>query len=175
MVSPTTWQLTNKVKGKVTSTESWVLSDDGQTMTRTSSGKRENGDAFTDVTKEKRTAGTKGFEGTWEPTEFKGAPPEVDIESVSDTGMTIVIPAQGLRFTATFDGKDNPVEGPRVPPGATTASKLVNPRKATATSKANGKVTDTEIWEVSADGKTFTYTELDAGETKPIIAVYDRI
>src|ERR1019366_7936151 len=78
VVSPTTWQLTDKVKGKVTTTETWVLADDGQSMTRTSAGKHENGDAFTDVLKEKRTAGAKGFEGTWETAEFKGAPPEVD-------------------------------------------------------------------------------------------------
>jgi hypothetical protein len=175
VVSPTTWQLTDKVKGKVTATETWVLADDGQSMTRTSAGKRETGEAFTDVLKEKRTAGAKGFEGTWETAEFKGAPPEVDIENASDTGLTIVIPAEGLKFAATFDGKENPVEGPRVPPGMTVSAKLVSPRKVAATSKMKDKVLDTETWEVSADGKTFTYTELDAGETKPTVSVYDRI
>jgi hypothetical protein len=151
------------------------LSDDGQTMTRTSSGERENGDAFTDVMKEKRTAGTKRFEGTWEFSDVKGAPPGVDIESANDTGLTVAIPAEAIRVVLTFGGSDNAVQGPRIPDGMTMAGKLDDPRKVSVTSKMKGKVLDTETWEVSADGKTFIYTELDAGETKPIIAVYDRI
>ena len=175
VLSPTKWQLTNKVKGKATSTDTWVLADDGQSMTRTSTGKRENGEAFNDVTKTKRTAGTKGFEGTWESTDYKGAPPEVDIESASDAGLTLLVPAESVKLVVTFDGRENAVEGPRVPAGMTISAKLVGPRKITATTKMKDKVLDTETWEISADGKVFTYTELDAGEAKPTIGVYDRM
>jgi len=31
-----------------------------------------------------------------------------------------------------------------------------------------------DTWEISAVGKTFTYTELDAGVTKPSIIVFDK-
>jgi hypothetical protein len=175
VVSPTTWQLTDKVNGKVTSTETWVLSDDGQSMTRTSAGKHENGQAFSDVTKMKRTAGAKGFEGTWESVDYKGAPPEVDIENATDAGLTLTISAESVKFVVTFDGKDNPVLGPRVPAGTTMSAKMAGPRKISAATKFKDKVMDSETWEVSADGKTFTYTEQDAGEAKPIVAVYDRL
>ena len=41
--------------------------------------------------------------------------------------------------------------------------------------KVKGQQRDSETWEVSADGKVSTYTELDAGEAKPITGIYDRI
>jgi hypothetical protein len=175
VVSPATWQLTNKVKGKVTSTDTWALSDDGQSMTRTSVGKHENGEAFNEVTKVKRTAGTKGFEGTWESVDYKGAPPEVDIDNASDAGLTLTVPAENVKLVVTFDGKENPVVGPRVPEGMTISAQMAGPRKISATTKMKDKVMDTESWEVSADGKIFTYTELDAGEAKPTVGVYDRL
>jgi hypothetical protein len=118
VLSPTKWQLTNKIKGKVRSTDTWELAADGQSMTRTSTGKRENGEAFTDVTKEKRSGSGKGFEGVWESVDYKGTPSEVTFENASDTGLTIVIPA---------------------------------------------------------DGRVFTYTEMDEGVGKPIVAIYDRM
>jgi hypothetical protein len=175
VISPAKWQLTNKTKGKVTTTETWVLSEDGQSMTRTAVGKRENGEPINDVTKEKRVAGTKGFEGTWESIDYKGAPPEVDIENASDSGLTVLIPAEGLKLAVTYDGKDHAVEGPRIPPGMTISAKLTSPRKIAASTKMKDKVLDTETWEVSADGKVFTYTETDAGVSKPTVSVYDRM
>jgi hypothetical protein len=116
VVGPSKWQLTNKINGKLTSNDTWVLADDGQSMTRLSTGKHENGEAFSDVTKMKRTGGAKGFEGTWESAEFKGAPSEVDFEGAGDTGLILTVPADGVKINLKFDGKDYPVEGPRVPP-----------------------------------------------------------
>lgn len=175
VVSPTTWQFTNKMGGKLMSNDTWELAADGQSMTRTSKGKRENGEAFNDVVKVKRTAGAKGFEGTWESTEFKGTPPEFDIEPNGEDGVILIVPAENLKITMKFDGQEYPVTGPRVPPGTTTSGKMVNPRKVTATTKMNGKALDTEIWEVSGDGRTFTYTEKDAGQSKAIVGVYDKM
>ena len=37
-----------------------------------------------------------------------------------------------------------------MPPGMTISGKLASPRKIEATSKAGGKVLDTETWEVSS-------------------------
>jgi hypothetical protein len=122
----------------------------------------------------KRTAGDKGFEGTWESTDVKTTFTEIDMDG-SDTGIVATVPADKVKLTVTFDGKENPVEGPKLPPGMTVPGKLSGPRKVEAVTKAGGKVIDSETWEVSADGKTFTYTEKDSGESKAQVSVFDKM
>ena len=174
VASPTKWELTDKAKGKVTGVETWELAADGKSMTRTTAGTHEDGKAFKDVITVKRTAGDKGFEGTWESTEVKSSFTELDLEG-TDTALTLTIPAENMKVKLTFDGKDNPYEGPKVPAGLTLSAKMSGPRKIEAVTKAGGKALDTETWEVSADGKTFTYTEKDAGEDKAQIYVLDKM
>jgi hypothetical protein len=135
VVNASTWQFTDKSNGKLAGTDNWALSGDGKSMTRTFSGKRENGESFTNVSTLKRTAGTSGFEGTWETAEVKAAFPEVDIEPNGDDGITLSVPAEGVKFSLKFDGKQYPVEGPKVPPGMTVSAKLARSRKANATTK----------------------------------------
>jgi ABC-type oligopeptide transport system substrate-binding subunit len=80
-----------------------------------------------------------------------------------------------MKYTVTFDGKEAMVEGPKVPPGMTVSAKMTGPRKVEAVTKMGGKVFDSETWEISADGKTFTYTEKDAGESKAQVSVFDKM
>jgi len=174
-ISPVKWELTYKSKGKVTATETWDLAADGKSITRTSAGTHEDGTAFKDVVTVKRAAGDKGFAGTWEATEVKTSFSEVEVEAVGDTGLKITVPAEKTKFTLTFDGKENAVEGPKAPPGMTISGKMSGPRKVEAVMKAGGKVLDSETWEVSADGKTFTYTEKDSGEAKAQVSVFDKL
>jgi len=47
--------------------------------------------------------------------------------------------------------------------------------RAKAITRLNGKIFDAEDWEVSADGKAFTYSEQDAGVEKPILVVLRRL
>jgi hypothetical protein len=93
---PSKWVLTNKTNGKLVSTETWVLAADGQTMTRTSVGKREDGSAFNDVVTVARAGGDKGFEGTWISTEVKATWTDVAIEANGDTGITLTVPAESV-------------------------------------------------------------------------------
>ena len=174
-VNPTTWQLSDKTKGKLTATETWVLAPDGKSMVRTSAGKREDGSAFNDVVTMKRTNGDKGFEGAWESLEVKATWTDVVIADNGDAGITATVPADAVTLPLTFDGKESAATGPRVPAGLTTTTKAAGPRKLEVTSKMNGKILDTETWEVSSDGKTFTYTELDAGEKKATVTVFDKL
>lgn len=173
-ISPTKWELADKAKGKLTGTEAWELSADGRSMTRTTVGTREDGTPFKDVVTVKRTAGDKGFEGTWESTEVKTSFTEVDLDG-NDTGVVATVPADKTKFAVTFDGKENPVEGPTVPPGMVVSGKMSGPRKIEVIIKAGGKAIATGTWEISADGKTFTYTEKDSGEAKAQVSVYDKI
>ena len=56
----------------------------------------------------------------------------------------------------------------------TVSAKMTGARRVKATTKLNGKPFDTEDWELSADGLTFTYAELDAGTEKPTVVVLHR-
>ena len=174
VASPTKWELTDKTNGKLTGTETWTLSADGKTMTRTTVGKYDDGTPSKNTAVVKRTAGDKGFEGTWESTDVNTSFTNVSIEANGTTGITLTFASDNLKVPLTFDGKESPESGPRVPAGMTTTTKVVSPNKLEVVTKLKGKALDSETWEVSADGKTFTYTELDAGTTKPSVIVLDK-
>ena len=174
VIGPTNWMFTRKTNGIGTSTDVWSLSSDGMTMTRSSVGKHLDGTSFNDVVTFRRTVGDKGFEGTWVSTEAKVSWLDVVIADNGAVGITLTVPGEQVKIVLTFDGKDAPVNGPRIPPGMTTSTKVSGPRKLEVTTKLGGKVLDTETWEISADGQTFTYTEKDAGEEKATVQVYDK-
>ena len=175
VVSPAKWEFTNKTNGKLVSVDTWTLSGDGKSMTRTSGGKREDGTTFSDVFTMKRTASDKGFEDSWESSDAKVSWTDVVMEANGDAGIMLTVPAESIKVPLTLDGKESPISGPKVPPGMTTSTKAAGPRKLDVTTKMNGKVLDTETWEISPDGKTFTYTEHDAGEAKAMVQVFDKI
>lgn len=173
VLSPAKWELTNKTGGRVTTVSAWSLSADGNSMTRISTGKHEDGTPINDSATFKRTAGAKGMEGTWQSTEVKYAPSEVTMDG-TDTSVTLTVPADNFNMTFQLDGKDYPATGPRVAAGTTTSPKKVTARKLTAVTKYKDQVLDTETWEISADGRTFTYTELDAGVKNASVMVFDK-
>jgi hypothetical protein len=98
--------------------------------------------------------------------------PPIIYEADGTAGIRVSV-ANGMAYSAKFDGKDYPVTGS----GAATAVSLkkTGPRSFKATWKSGGKVTSTTEQEVSADGKvlTSTGTQTDAkGETITTVQVY---
>jgi hypothetical protein len=57
----------------------------------------------------------------------------------------------------------------------TVSAKMTGPRTIRAVTKLNGTAFDTEDWEISADGQTFTYTQRDVGTTNPAVIVLRRM
>jgi hypothetical protein len=174
-ISSSSWEITNKSNGKTTSTETWILSADGKSMTRQYAVKNESGKSATSVSTMKRTAGTAGFEGTWESTEVKLPFTEVDIEANGDDGVTMRLPEDGTHYSLKFDGKEYPEEGPRLPAGMTVSAKMTGARSVQVHTRVNGKLFDTENWEVSANGLTYTYKEQDEGVDKPMVVILHRM
>ena len=169
------WKVVNKRDGQITSTGSFVLSEDGQKITRTFEINQPDGKTDKEVYNGKRTAGTSGLAGTWEDTDVKiGATIETEIQPFEGDGLTIISPAYKEYDDVKFDGKDYPNRGPRVAPGATTSGKKIDEHTLELVNKLNGKPTDTERLEVSADGKTVTMIDTPAGETKPMTMVFER-
>jgi hypothetical protein len=175
IVSPANWQFTNKSNGRLTGHENWILSPDGNSMTRTSTVPQEYGKSATATATMKRVAGSQGFEGTWESTEVKMPFDEVDIAPDGEDGISLNLPSDGTHYSLKFDGKDYPEQGPRLPDGVTVSALMTGARRISATTKFNGKVFDNEEWEVSADGSTFTYTQRDVGDPNPAVIILHRI
>jgi hypothetical protein len=175
VTGPANWQFVYRSNGKVTGTETWVLSADGNSMTRTVTSPTGSGEPSKSVSTVKRTAGKSGFEGTWESTEVKLSFHEVDIEANGDDGITVRLPEDGTHYSVKFDGQQYPETGPRIPAGLTVSAKLLGAHRIEVTTWINGKVFDHEDWRLSADGMTFTYTQLNEGDDKPIVVVQHRM
>lgn len=175
VVNPTTWQFSNKTNGKPAGDETWVLSADGRSMTRTFTAPNDNGEMTNGVEMMKRTSGTSGFQGTWESTAVQMPFTEIDIFANGEDGVTLRIPADGTTYSLKFDGKDYPEQGPRIPAGLTVSARRTGDRTVQAQTTLNGKPFDTEDWEISADGNTFKYTEHDAGSEHPVQIVLHRM
>lgn len=175
VVSPTTWQFTNTTNGKPSGAETWVLASDGKSMTRTFTSPGKNGEPISGEVQLKRISGTSGFEGTWESTAVEMTFTEVDLSPNGDDGISLLLPEDGTKYSLKFDGKEYPEEGPRIPPGLTVSARRTGERTVAVTTRLNGKILETEEWEVSPDGKTYTYTEHDVGADKPVVIILHRV
>ena len=172
---PNKWTEVDKRDGKVVSTSTWILSEDGQNFTSTTKGTRADGSTFESEFKAKRIAGTSGLAGTWESTEMKqSAPNELSIEGFQADGISLVTAADKERTDLKFDGKDYAVNGPRVAPGSTVSGKRIDARTIELTGKLKDKLVYTQKMQVSEDGKTMTATVTFPGVSNAETDVYER-
>jgi hypothetical protein len=169
------WHWVTKRNGKTTSDAMWTVSEDGATSTYVSTETRPDGSTSHDETKLKRTAGTSGLIGTWESTEIKiGTPNTIRMMAWEKDGYSITNPAYKGETDFKLDGKDYTPKGPTVAKGTTVSGKKIDDRTMELTYKLNGKMTETDRWELSADGKVLTDTINYSGVDKQEVDVYER-
>jgi hypothetical protein len=172
---PNAWRWVIKRNGKVVSDATWTVSDDGATSTYVETATHQDGSTSHNETALKRTAGTSGLVGTWESTEIKiGSPSTMEIAKWEADGYSMKYPPDKVVTDFKLDGKEYKPKGPTVAPGTTVSGKGVNENKMELTYKLKGKVTDTDNWELSSDGKTLTNTITFPGVDKQEVDVYDR-
>ncbi len=172
---PNSWESTNELNGKVTSKSKWTVSADNQTFTSTDENMRPDGTTGKTEAIFKRTSGTTGLAGTWQTTSVKVlTPASITIAKWQSEGYTRTNPAFKETFDFKLDGKEYAPKGPRVPPGMMVTAKKIDDHSMELTYKLNGKTTETDKLEVSADGKTLTQTVTYAGVSKPEIDVWNR-
>jgi hypothetical protein len=132
----------------------------------------------------------KAVEGTWKLNVAKskfspGPAPKsmtVTYSIVGTDGVKIVVdatpetgPAQHWEMTARYDGKDHPMTGN--PLADTVAMTRVDDLKGESTFKKAGKVTATNVRQLSKDGKTLTITTkgtTDDGKPRHDVQVFER-
>jgi hypothetical protein len=181
-----TWQITRKDdktfhwvqkrSGKTTSDATWTVADDGATSTYDNTETKADGSTSHDVVTLKRTEGNgPGLIGTWQSTDIKiGTPDTMEITKSGTDGYTMMNPAYKAETKFKTDGKEYTPKGPRVAPGLTVSAKEAGDNKLELTYKLKGKVTETDNWELSSDGKTLTETITFPGEDKQEVDVFER-
>jgi hypothetical protein len=102
------------------------------------------------------------------------SPTTLEIEKWQGDGYAFLDPAYKERTDFKLDGKDYTPAGPRVPKGTTVSASKSDDHSMELTYKLKGTITQTERWELSADGKTLTQTVTYPGVSKPEVDVYDR-
>ena len=172
---PNKWKWTRKRDGKVIAISNWSVSEDGQIFSSSRESMRPDGSTSHEELKFKRTAGTSGLVGDWESTEVKmTSPTTLEIGKWQGNGYSFLDPAYKERVDFKLDGKDYTPKGPRVAKGTTVTASKIDDHTMELTYKLKGETTETERYELSADGKTLTQTTTYPGVSKSEIGVYDR-
>jgi hypothetical protein len=171
-----TWRMVIKMDGKVISSMTHTIADDGKTQTIKGTSTKPDGTTSDFNVVWKRVGSGSGWGGTWEETEVKfTSPEEWEISPYEGDGLSFNTPAYKDVLNMKFDGKDYEENGPEVAPGSTSSGKRVDAHTLEITDKVKGQVMDHTKFEVSPDGKTLTLTIHDTGQPKPLTIVYDKI
>ncbi len=170
-----TWETVNKLNGKVLNTDTTKLSADGKTLTIATRGTKPNGTPLDTVAVLSRVSGGPGLAGKWKTNQVtNNSPSLIEIAAFDTDGLAVRVPAFDSRWSAKFDGKDYPIEGPNVPAGITIALRRTGPRSYDFTRKHSGKELNKGSVAVSDDGKTTTVIGMAVGSNEKTKAVYDR-
>lgn len=165
-----------KKDGKVISSMTHSLSEDGNTQTIKGTDYRPDGSTSDFDVVDKRVGGGTGWTGTWQSTKVDfNSPDELEIDPNGANGLTFKVPAYKDTLSLKFDGKDYPEEGPTVAAGSTASAKRVDARQFEMTDKVKGKVMDHSNAQVSPDGNTLTLTVHETGQPNPQTYVYDKM
>lgn len=170
---PDAWKVVRKKDGRMLLTATWKLSQDGNTLSDNYTEFAPNGSPSTVNYLYKRTAAGSGFAGSWESTIAMNSPFVLQIRPYEGDGLSFIRNPQDIR-NLKFDGKDYPVEGSGAAQGSTSSARRVDERTLEIIDKVNGKVTRTELRELSPDLKTLTRTVRPVGQREPNIFVFER-
>jgi len=170
-----TWQITEKLNGKVLTTDTDKLSADGKTLTFNMKGPKPEGGTMDETMVFQRVSGGPGLAGKWKAKNFKSSSPEtMELAASGNDGLKLTVLDFDLTCDAKFDGKDYPCTGPTIAQGWTMSVKKSGERAVEIVDKMNGKPLYQVTMTVSPDGKTLTETGGAVGVNEKFKAVYDR-
>ena len=174
-VDANTWEMVNKLNGKVLSNDTDKVSADGKTLTYTSKLIKPDGGTSEESVTFQRVSGGPGLAGKWKAKNYKSSSPDLmELSAAGDNGMKMTIADMQLTCEPKFDGKDYPCTGPTIAQGWTMSAKKSGARSIDFTDKMNGKPLYQGTMTVSADGKTITETGSAVGVNEKFKAVYDK-
>jgi hypothetical protein len=163
--APGNWKIVRKRGGRTVLTANWKLSDDGKALTDTFIGNQPDGSTSRIDLVYKRAEGSasnSGIPGTWETTEEKADPFEIEIRPCEGDGLSFSsggAPANNVKL----DGKEYPPAGASPAGGSTTSARRLGDHSIELTKKLKGKIVETREITVSPDLKTLTMTRAPSG------------
>jgi hypothetical protein len=173
--APDTWIVERKKNGRLLLRATWKLAGDGSALTDFYREFESDGSTLSMDYVYQRTGGGSGFAADWQSIkETLNSPYVVQVKPYQGDGLSFVSTAEQRTKNVKFDGKDYPNEGANADPKDSSSARRVNGNALELTDKSDGKVTDTEQIELSADQKTLTITVHYAGRDKPNVLVFEK-
>ncbi|HEY1991596.1 MAG TPA: hypothetical protein VGH71_03980 [Gammaproteobacteria bacterium] len=172
---PDALKVVRKKGGHVLLEADWRLSRDGRSLTDDFTSFAPDGAASKLKYVYGRTAGTAGFAGTWESTSVA-----VDfslllkIQPYAADGLSIISPAADKPKDLRFDGRDYPNLSSNAARGTTYSARRSGELSLEITDKLDGKLADTQQYQLSSDLKTLTLTVHKPGMRAPSVFVFER-
>jgi hypothetical protein len=176
--APGNWKIVRKRGGRTVLTAIWKLSDDGKALTDTFISNQPDGSTSHIDLVYKRAEGSasnSGIPGTWETTEEKADPFEIEIRPYEGDGLSFISSFGGPANNVKFDGKEYPPAGASPATGSTTSARRLGDHSIELTKKLKGKIVETRELAVSPDLKTLTMTRRLSDQRVPNILVFDRV
>jgi hypothetical protein len=172
---PNKWKSVDKVNGKIFSTATWTISDDGQIFTAITEIPIADGSTARSEFRAKRLSGKSGLVGSWGSVETKRRlPDDWVIQAYGKDGLSFMSPSSKEHFNVMFDGKDYADEGPSVAVGSTISGRRVDGHTIELYGKTKVTLTYSEHLQVSDDKKTMKVIVSLTGATASETDVYDR-
>jgi hypothetical protein len=170
-LSPTSWELTFGMNGKTLSKSKVTLN--GNSLTWVSDVTGPDGKTVQQTSVDTRVSGGPGFVGKWKSGDVKGAATTMKIATDGANGITLEFVEGQTICKASFDGKDYPVMT------GGQASKFTNAFTKTSTTftvttKLSGKEFATDVYAISADGKTLTDDSTATATKEKTQSVFDK-
>jgi hypothetical protein len=175
--APDTWKIVRKRGGSTVLTAIWKLSDDGKALTDTFISNQPDGSTSHIDLVYKRAASSasnSGIPGTWETTEEKADPFDIEIRPYERDGLSFIISGGAPASNVKLDGKDYPSVGASPAADSATSARRLDDHSIEITKKLRGKIVETREITVSPDLKTLTMTRRLVDQRLPNILIFDR-
>ena len=171
-VDAKTWELIEKVNGKLFATSSVKLSADGKMLTVDSKRAKADGGTSDDSMSFERVSGGPGLAGKWKTKNLKSSSPDtLSLTPKGADGLEIALGNEGGKCDAKFDGKPHPAVGTLWPSGWTCVI-AKSGDSLNITWRKDGK--DMYKSTLTASGDTLTEMANAVGSTEKVKIVYDK-
>jgi len=169
--SPTEWQCTNRMHGKVMGTYDILV--DGDSMNCKVMLVKPDGSTVEQDLASQRISGGPGVLGKWRTSGMKGAATSLEI-TIDGASITLKYPEWQIAGKGNFDGKDYTMkEGNRTSKFSWAFEKTA-PDTIKLTTKLQGKPYYTDLFVISSDGKTLTDNGNSVAVDEPVKSVYEK-
>ena len=174
ITGPGGWKVVRKKDGRMMVMGVWTLSEDGTKLNDDYTSYKPDGSATTSRYVYERTAGDKGFIGTWDTVMTNVDPSlELTVQPYEGDGLALAGPFAAMGVKLRLDGKE--YSNPNPGEGFVCSGRRVDSHRVEITDKFEGKVRDTREVRVSSDRKTLTIATRMEGESKPrSVYVFER-